>query len=187
MVDPGLSSPARSAASTIVMAGRSLTLPPGLRISSLATSGQGRSRPPGRGAPSGVADEVEERVGNLHLRPAVGQRHDLDAGQVLALRHVLVGVQLRRQPRAAQLRGHRFGARAHDRDVPRNSRANLGDQRRGDLGERDRQDVVRPGGETLGRLVGSDYDEQSMATCWPTGARFAIEIVEFDLPEAARP
>jgi hypothetical protein len=39
------SSPSRSAASIIATAGRSLTLPPGLRISSLAISGQGRSRP----------------------------------------------------------------------------------------------------------------------------------------------
>ncbi len=45
MVDPGPSSPARSAASIIAAAGRSLTLPPGLRISSFATRGQGRSRP----------------------------------------------------------------------------------------------------------------------------------------------
>jgi hypothetical protein len=71
--------------------------------------------------------------------------------------------------------------------VPRNSRADLGDQRRGDLGERDRQDVVRPGGETLGRLVGSDCDEQVHGDMLAHRRALCIEIVEFDLPEAARP
>ena len=71
IVEPGPSSPSRSAASIMAAAGRSFTLPPGLRISSLATSGQGRSRPDAVEADQrGVADEVEERVGDVHLRPA---------------------------------------------------------------------------------------------------------------------
>ena len=41
MVPPGRSSPDRSAASIMAMAGRSLTLPPGLVVSSLATTAVG--------------------------------------------------------------------------------------------------------------------------------------------------
>ena len=50
----GPSSPARSAASIIVSAGRSLTLPPGLRNSSLASRWQPRSRPTTSRRTSGV-------------------------------------------------------------------------------------------------------------------------------------
>src|SRR6267142_2087440 len=44
IVPPGLSWPERSAASTIASAMRSLTLPPGLKVSSLASTGQGQPR-----------------------------------------------------------------------------------------------------------------------------------------------
>ena len=54
MVPPGSSSPSRSAASIIVTAMRSLTLPPGLSISSLATSSQRASGTARRNLDSGV-------------------------------------------------------------------------------------------------------------------------------------
>ncbi len=53
-----------------------------------------------------VADEIQERVCDVHLRPAVCQRYDVDPGEILAPRHVLVGVQFGRDPGVAQLHGH---------------------------------------------------------------------------------
>ena len=49
---------------------------------------------------------------------------------------------------------------ADDADLAGDSGADLGDEGRRHLGGGQREDVVRPGGETLGRLVGSDDDEQ---------------------------
>ena len=73
IVPPGSSSPSRSAASIIAMAGRSLTLPPGLSISSLASTSQ---RASGDGSPHPhqrrVPYEVEDGVGDLHGPQATG-------------------------------------------------------------------------------------------------------------------
>jgi hypothetical protein len=96
-------------------------------------------------------------------------------------------VQLGREPCVAQLRGHRCGARAEDRDVPGDPRPDLGDQGRSDLGQRDRENVVRPGGQALGGLVGSDYDEQVHGDMLAQDRALCIEIVEFDLSGGAGP
>ena len=96
MVWPGFSVPSASAASTMALAMRSLTDPPGFWPSSLATM-----RTPGRGAELAdvdqrrVADQVEDRRVDRHagaggaLAPGDG-RQDAD--------HVVVGHRCRQAP-----------------------------------------------------------------------------------------
>ena len=129
-----------------------------------------------------VADEVEEGVGHLHRRPTICQRNDLDADEVRPACHVLVGVELGGQPRAAQLCSYRRRPGAEYRHVSRDPRPDLGDQGRGDLGQRERENVVRPGDQTLRRLIGSDDDEQVHGAMLAQGRALCIEIVEFGLP-----
>jgi hypothetical protein len=71
--------------------------------------------------------------------------------------------------------------------VPGDPRPDLGDQGRSDLGQRDRENVVRPGGQALGGLVGSDYDEQVHGDMLAQDRALCIEIVEFDLSGGAGP
>ncbi len=61
IVPPLVNSPSRSAASIMAMAGRSLTLPPGLRNSSLANSCAERSRADAVQPDEGrVPDQIEQ-------------------------------------------------------------------------------------------------------------------------------
>ena len=55
----------------------------------------------------------------------------------------------------------------------------LRDQGRSDLGKRNRQNVVRSCSQALGRLVGSDYDEQVHGDMLADRRVLCIEIVEF--------
>ena len=67
MVSPGWRRPSRSAASTMATAMRSLTLPPGLRASSLpstAAAPSGTTRL--QAHQGGAADQVEGRRGDVH-------------------------------------------------------------------------------------------------------------------------
>ena len=160
MVDPGLRRPSRSAALDHRRSRPVLDAP--TRVEELELPDQGAGEVPAHPVETdhgGVADQVEERVGDFHRRPTIGEGHDLDAEQVLAVREVLVGVQLGRQPGTPQVHGDLGRAWSDDRHVPWDTRPDVGDQRWRDIGERQRDDVVRPGGQSLGRLVGSDDDE----------------------------
>ena len=131
IVDPGPSRPWRSASSIIEIAGRSFTLPPGLRSSSFANSWH-REVPAGAVEPDerGLADQVEQRVRRLDRRPLVGERDHLDPLEALyscPAQH-LVGVQLDRQTGLLELGRHLGRPRAHDADLSREAATEVCDQ-----------------------------------------------------------
>ena len=63
-------------------------------------------------------------------------------------------------PARRSVHGDLGRAWSDDRHVPWDTGPDVGDQRWRDIGERQRDDVVRPGDQSLGGLVGSDDDEQ---------------------------
>ena len=115
MVLPRLSSPRASAASIISRAGRSFTLPPGLKYSSLASRWHGRSRPTRSRRTMGVppmssisavdahpSAALSRRSGTAPPRRwgdhAVGEQDGRQSRLVHLLRHGATGGRLSRDP-----------------------------------------------------------------------------------------
>ena len=122
----------------------------------------------------GVADQVEERVGDFHRRPTIGEGHDLYAEQVPSVREVLVGVQLGRQPGTPQVHSDLGRARSDDRHARVGCAPDVGDQRWRDIGERQRDDVMRARATSRsGGWSVPTTTSMSMATCWSTCGVFA--------------
>ena len=118
----------------------------------------------------GVADEVEERVGHLHRRPAVGERHDLDPGEVLAVRQ---------RPRrcAARSAAPRVRSFAATSAAPGADDARPGGgcgrgSRRSGAGVTSAEGSVTTWCARAARRSGGwsvpTTTSRSMATCWPT-------------------
>ena len=160
MVDPGLRRPSRSALSTIAAAGRSLTLPPGLRNSSFPIKGQGESRPIRSRRTMGVLPtrSRSESATSIGAPRSVRGTISMPSRSLRSERSSSVcnsvGSPARRRCTATSA-----SAWSDDRHAPCGCAPDVGDQRWRDIGERQRDDVVRAGDQSLGWLVGSDDDE----------------------------
>ena len=139
IVPPGASAPERSAASIIPSAMRSFTEPPGFRYSTFAsTSAVGAVDHVVQPHERGVADELEDRVGDLHVRIVgrggpIGAPRRQGAGRARCSarraspssrrtrpRHLRRGRRRRRGRRLDRLKRHRADA---GREVVRGPRA----------------------------------------------------------------
>ena len=164
MVPPGPRSPSRSAASIMATAGRSLTLPPGLRNSNLASSWPGRSRPIRSSRTSGVSPTRSSSESAASIAgPGSLDRADLD-GRIDVDGYV--AEHLDREPGPVQLLGDlRQRAPAlvavgrHQADRAGDVGAQVGD----DLGRHrsagDVHPAPGPGGQAPGYLGCVDYEQ----------------------------
>ena len=140
-------------------AGRSFTLPPGLRYSSLASRWQERSRPdPVEPHEGRVADEVDGAVDDLHRRSGIGDRLHCDAG---GREDGAIAEQHGREAGVVHVAGDLDGQRriADDADQARDDPPQLPDQRRCRRPGGHRHDPSSSRRQAMRRLVRLDHEE----------------------------
>ena len=92
-----------------------------------------------------VADQIDQRSGDVHRRAGIAERTDVDAGRMqgCAIGNVVVRVHGDREPVAMERQGGLLGTGARDPDLARDARPKIGDHGGGHGRIGDPDDVVR--------------------------------------------